>query len=113
VIVASLEAVPQAKRRADEVLDAQRCRGLEVGGGIMGRIRALVPLAGPLIVGLVTESEERALALEARGFRPRRARTTLEPIADPPRERWMRRAIWLALVLLIAWRVLPWERVIR
>ncbi len=105
VIVASLEAVPQAKRRAEEVLDAQRCRGLAVQGGLLGRARALLPLAGPLVVGLVTESEERALALEARGFRPSRPRTALTPLSDRSGERQLRFALWLATMALIAWRL--------
>ncbi|MDQ6828067.1 MAG: energy-coupling factor transporter transmembrane protein EcfT [Gemmatimonadota bacterium] len=110
VIVASLEAVPQAKRRAEEVLDAQRCRGLAVKGGLLGRVRALLPLAGPLVVGLVTESEERALALEARGFRPSRPRTALTPVSDPSDERAVRAVLWIATLSLIAWRLVPWSR---
>jgi hypothetical protein len=55
----------------------------------------------------VTESEERALALDARAFEPRARRTALAPIADPLGERWARRAIWLALLAVIAWRL--WE----
>jgi energy-coupling factor transport system permease protein len=91
------------------VIDAQRCRGVATGKGtgVRGRLRALPALAGPLIVGLVTESEERALALDARAFEPRAARTSLAPIADPGAERWARRVIWLALAALIAWRL--WE----
>lgn len=103
VIVASLEAVPQARRRADEVLDAQRCRGLAWRGGVLGRVRALAPLAGPLIVSLVTESEERSLALDARGFIPGRRRTTLAPIADSGAERAARVVLWLAAVGLLVW----------
>lgn len=107
LVIASLEAVPEARRRADDVLDAQRCRGLAVGrgAGVRGRLRALPALAGPLIVGLVTESEERALALDARGFEPSAHRTALAPIADPNAERWVRRAIWLALAGVVAWRL--------
>lgn len=107
LVIASLEAVPDARRRADDVLDAQRCRGVAVGKGtgIRGRLRALPALAGPLIVGLVTESEERALALDARAFDARGKRTTLAPIADPVAEQWIRRAIWLALLLVIMWRL--------
>jgi energy-coupling factor transport system permease protein len=108
VLVASLEAVPEARRRAQEVLDAQRCRGLAVGGGPLGRARALVPLAGPLVVSLVTESEERALALDARAFEPRGRRTALDPIADGRGERAFRLAMWLGVVALIAW---GWLRV--
>ena len=109
LVIASLEAVPDARRRADDVLDAQRCRGVAVGKGtgVRGRLRALPALAGPLIVGLVTESEERALALDARAFDPRAPRTALAPIADPVAERWARRVIWLALAAVIAWRL--WE----
>lgn len=109
LVIASLEAVPDARRRADDVIDAQRCRGVAVGKGtgVRGRLRALPALSGPLIVGLVTESEERALALDARAFDPRASRTALAPIADPSAERWARRVIWLALAAVIAWRL--WE----
>ncbi|MEO7040277.1 MAG: energy-coupling factor transporter transmembrane component T [Gemmatimonadaceae bacterium] len=109
LVIASLEAVPDARRRADDVIDAQRCRGVAMGKGtgVRGRLRALPALAGPLIVGLVTESEERALALDARAFEPRAKRTALEPIADPASERRARRVIWLALAGVIAWRL--WE----
>ena len=108
-MIASLEAVPDARRRAEDVLDAQRCRGVAVGKGtgVRGRLRALPALAGPLIVGLVIESEERALALDARAFDARGKRTALAPIADPIGEIWARRVIWLALAAAIAWRF--WE----
>jgi energy-coupling factor transport system permease protein len=107
LVIASLEAVPDARRRAQDVIDAQRCRGVAVGKGtgLRGRLRALPALAGPLIVGLVTESEERALALDARAFDPRAARTTLVPITDPAAEQWARRVIWLALAAVIVWRL--------
>ena len=107
LVIASLEAVPEARRRADDVLDAQRCRGVAVGKGtgVRGRLRALPALAGPLIVGLVTESEERALALDARAFEPRGRRTALAPIADSRAERWARLVIWLALAAAIVWRL--------
>jgi energy-coupling factor transport system permease protein len=109
LVIASLEAVPDARRGAQDVIDAQRCRGVAIGKGtgMRGRLRALPALAGPLIVGLVIESEERALALDARAFDPRATRTALAPIADPHAEQWARRVIWLALAAVIAWRL--WE----
>lgn len=109
LVIASLEAVPDARRSANDVLDAQRCRGVAVGkgSGVRGRLRALPALAGPLIVGLVTESEERALALDARAFQPSSRRTALAPIGDSRADRWVRRAIWLGLAAAIAWRL--WE----
>ncbi len=105
LIVASLEAAPEARARAQEVLDAQRCRGLATGGGL-GRLRALLPLAGPLVASLVAETDERALALDARGFVAGGRRTALTAVDDPRGERWARLAIFVAIVALLAWRVI-------
>lgn len=103
LLAASLAAVPETRRRAREVLDAQRCRGLAVGGGPMARLRAMLPLAGPLMVSLVTEAERRALALDARAFDARGARTSLTAVADPNGERTLRLGMWGLTVALIVW----------
>lgn len=103
LLAASLAAVPEARRRAREVLDAQRCRGLAVGGGPLARLRAMLPLAGPLVVSLVTEAERRALALDARAFDARGARTSLTEVADPNEERLLRALIWGLAFTLLVW----------
>jgi energy-coupling factor transport system permease protein len=103
LLAASLAAVPEARRRAREVLDAQRCRGLAVGGGPLARLRATLPLAGPLMVSLVTEAERRALALDARAFDSRGARTSLTPVADPNDERILRALLWGFTIALLVW----------
>jgi energy-coupling factor transport system permease protein len=106
LLAASLAAVPEARRRAREVLDAQRCRGLAVGGGPLARLRATLPLAGPLMVSLVTEAERRALALDARAFDARGARTSLTEVADPNGERSLRAVMWGVSVALVVWGLL-------
>lgn len=103
LLAASLAAVPEARRRAREVLDAQGCRGLAVGGGPIARLRATLPLAGPLMVSLVTEAERRAIALDARAFHARGARTSLTEVPDPNGERRLRAMMWTLTVLLLVW----------
>ena len=103
LLAASLAAVPEARRRAREVLDAQRCRGLAVGGGPLARLRAMVPLAGPLMVSLVTDAERRAIALDARAFHARGQRTSLTEVADPNEERTVRMVLWILTAILIVW----------
>ena len=103
LLAASLAAVPEARRRAREVLDAQRCRGLAVGGGALARLRASVPLAGPLMVSLVTDAERHAIALDARAFDAGGRRTSLTDVPDPNEERMLRAVIWGATVALILW----------
>lgn len=98
LLAASLAAVPEARRRAREVLDAQRCRGLVTGGSALGRLRAIVPLAGPLMVSLVTDAERHAVALDARAFNARGRRTSLVSVSDAPLERGLRTVLWIAAV---------------
>ncbi len=79
---AALQAVPRLRDRGRRILEAQRCRGLRVRGSVGLRIRALVPLALPLVLGALSEVDERATALEARAAGPGVRRTPL----DPPRD---------------------------
>lgn len=75
--LASLNLLPTMLRRAAEIREAQTARGLAMSRGLAG----LVPLAGPLLLGSLAEVEERAMALEARGFGAVARRTWLY---DPP-----------------------------
>jgi energy-coupling factor transport system permease protein len=68
LLVASLQIAPRFQARATTILEAQRARGLEVGGSWRQRGRALLPLVTPLILSSLIDVEERALAIEARGF---------------------------------------------
>ena len=68
IIGAALGMIPRIGERAAEVTDAQRARGLDTEGSWRKRLGGLVPLIGPVIIGSLTEVEERTMALEARGF---------------------------------------------
>jgi energy-coupling factor transport system permease protein len=59
------------------VMQAQRCRGLELGrGGLVQRLRRFVPVLVPVLIGALRRADRMAMALELRGFNSGRARTT-------------------------------------
>jgi energy-coupling factor transport system permease protein len=101
VVLSAIQLVPRLQGRATAILDAQQARGLAVTGSTATRVRALVPLIGPIVLGSLIDARERTLALEARGFGARRERTAYRVVTDPARERWLRLAIVAALVLLV------------
>ncbi len=101
VIGAALGMIPRIGQRAAEVTDAQRARGLDTEGSWRKRVAGIVPLIGPVIIGSLTEVEERTMALEARGFSAPVKRTALRSIAGRPLERALRWVVFIgALVLL-------------
>jgi len=113
VAAATLETIPAMIERASTIGAAQRARGLDTEGGLLARLRGVVPLVGPVIMSSLTEVEERSLALEVRAFgRPGR-RQLLWTLPDSDRQRLARWALLVALVavtvarLVGAWPDLP------
>ncbi len=108
VALASVQTVPAMVERATTITAAQRARGLDTEGSFFRRARGLLPLAGPVLLGSIGEVEERAMALDARGF-TRPGRRTL--LWWPPDSGLQRLARWLLVTsvpLLIVARALGW-----
>ena len=94
VVLSAVQMVPRMQSRAASILDAQQARALAVEGSFVSRVRALVPLIGPVLLGSLIDVRERTFALEARGFGARRERTAYRVVADPPNDRFIR---WLLI----------------
>jgi energy-coupling factor transport system permease protein len=66
----ALRFIPTLGEEAQKISRAQAARGAELtGGGLLARVRALVPLLVPLTVGAFRRADELAEAMESRGYR--------------------------------------------
>jgi energy-coupling factor transport system permease protein len=101
VVLAAVQMVPRLQDRTGSILDAQQARGLAISGSIRQRVRALVPLIGPVILGSLIDVRERTFALEARGFGARKGRTAYRVVADPPLDRFLRLGLLLGIAAVI------------
>jgi energy-coupling factor transport system permease protein len=102
---ASVQTVPAMVDRAGQITAAQRARGLDTEGSLWRRIRGVVPIVGPVILGSIAEVEERTMALEARGFTRPGRRTLLWSPADSRAQGLARWALLALLAILIVVRV--------
>jgi energy-coupling factor transport system permease protein len=101
VVLSAVQMVPRMQERAGSILEAQQARGLSLEGSFVRRIRALVPLIGPVLLGSLVDVRERTFALEARGFGARPNRTAYRIVADPPIDRWLRLGLLAACIGVI------------
>lgn len=105
VIIATLQILPQMEAKAQTIIAAQRSRGLDTESSFIRRVQALLPLVGPLVFGSLVEVEERAIAIEARGFTSTRQKTTLKDIPDRGIDRLIRWGIFLIILALLVGRL--------
>lgn len=111
VLGAAVGLLPRLLDQAHEITDAQRARGLDTEGRIWRRMRGIVPLAGPLVIGALSDVEARAMALEARAFTAPGRRTVLRPHPDSAAQsglRWALAAGTAALLVAVAAGWLGW-----
>ncbi len=99
LLASTLTILPRMRERAAQILEAQQCRGLRLGGSPLARLRALGPLALPLILGALAEVDEQVLALDVRGAAAGVRRTALDPPPDSAGQRTLR---WGLLALVAA-----------
>lgn len=108
VLGAAVGLLPRLLEQAREIADAQRARGLDTEGSVSRRARGVIPLAGPLVIGALTDVEERSMALEARAFSAPGRRTVLRPHPDSAAQRVLRWTLSLGAVLLFVAAAVGW-----
>ena len=102
VVGSAIRTVPRLLERGRDIADAQRARGLDLAGPPWRRARGILPLAGPLVVGMLAEADDRSIALESRAFSKPGRRATLRPFPDSSRQRAVRWGLAVAVVALLA-----------
>lgn len=108
IISSTLQLIPAFRSRADAILLAQQARGLAIPRNPLRRVGVMMPLLGPLVLGMFTDVEERGTAMEARGFGSTARRTALEAVPDSTGQRIAR---WVMPLVAVAAVVVPlvWE----
>ena len=105
-VAPTLDAVPAMAERARTIQAAQRARALDTEGSVGARLRGVVPLAAPAVLGTLHDVETRSLALEARAFDRPGKRHPLWAPADSERQRLARWLLVLAVVSALALSIL-------
>lgn len=110
LLASPLLLLDQFAARVRAIRDAQQTRGLDVDGSLRVRFSAIRALIVPLVTLALADVNERAHVLTARGFRALPRRSVLDPPADDPRQRLIRRLLLVLCALeagYLLWRQLP------
>jgi energy-coupling factor transport system permease protein len=109
VLQSALQIIPQTLETAGRIQDAQRARGLETEGWLPRRARAYLPLLLPLVLSSLVATQERAMALEVRGFGRRVRRISRHVFHDSRAQRVVRWALALSVPAAVGLRLAGWR----
>lgn len=105
IILASFQSIIDLGDKAKLIMDSQRARGIETEGNIWRRIKAFLPIMAPLVLGAVTSTEEKAIAMDARAFSAPAKNTHLSTLRKVPGgEKVLVGLVNMALILFVIWR---------
>ncbi|MCJ2163331.1 MULTISPECIES: energy-coupling factor transporter transmembrane component T [unclassified Pseudodesulfovibrio] len=96
--------LPAMKARVGVIQSAQRARGLNSEGNLFQRIKGVVPLVIPFVLGALMDIEQRAVALEVRGFNGGVPKTSWRVVRDSRAQQWFRWLMLAASLGLIGYR---------
>ncbi len=108
IMLSAMQNIIDLRKASVMILESQKARGIETEGNVLVRLKAFFPTLGPLILGAITSTEEKAIAMDARAFSVKRKHTFLREIAPMvSAEKVLIALIWLYFVATIIYRVYP------
>ncbi len=107
-IIATFQFIPEISKRSKVIMEAQKSRGVETEGSLLTRIRAFIPVLGPLVLSSISNTEERAITLETRGFSIKGKKSHLYEIKKSNVDIAIQIFTIILMIFLLVGRLLTW-----
>ncbi|MBQ1234961.1 MAG: energy-coupling factor transporter transmembrane protein EcfT [Oscillospiraceae bacterium] len=106
IMLASFQTIIDLKASTVTIMESQKARGIETEGSIMTRIKAFFPILAPLILGALSSTEEKTIAMDARAFSVECEHTFLRELKPVPAwEKALVTIVDLAFVALCVFKI--------
>ena len=107
----ALRFIPVLTEELDKIMKAQTARGIDFeSGGLLKRVRSMVPIVVPLFIAAVRRANDLAMAMESRCYHGGEGRTKLRPLVYGKRDL----AAYAVLIIFTIWMIYlsfysPWR----
>ena len=93
----ALRFIPTLMEETDKIMSAQKARGADMeSGGLIQRVKALVPILIPLFVSSFRRAYDLAMAMECRCYQGGEGRTRMKQLHTATRD-WLSLAVYVAV----------------
>lgn len=108
VLLSTLQMVEVLQKSSKTIMSAQQARGVETEGNVLVRAKAFLPSMIPLVLGSVTNTEERVLTLESKGFSVKGVKTRIFDVHPNGKEKLAMIIAMAFTAIVVLWRVILW-----
>jgi energy-coupling factor transporter transmembrane protein EcfT len=77
IFLSTFQSIIDISDNSRAIMESQKARGIETEGNVFTRLKAYIPVLGPLVLNAVASTEEKTIAMEARAFSAPRKPTHL------------------------------------
>lgn len=105
VVTSILQMVPAMLSSAVTIREAQQSRGMRLQGRLWTRIKAFIPLVAPIVLSSFMTIQDRAMALEVRGFSVRTKKTFYNEEYVPHGMVWLRLGLLFMTAIVVVWGI--------
>lgn len=106
VVMSTLTIIPDLRKKADTIRDAQRSRGVETDGSMSIRLKSMLPIITPLIIGAITDTEEKVITLESRAFTSENKKTSLYTLEKTIADKVIATLFFIILITVIGGKII-------
>ena len=85
LVMLAIRFIPLLFEETDRIIKAQKARGVDIeSGGLIKKVRSLVPILVPLLYSVFRRADDLAIALTLRGYSPGITRTRMKQMKAVP-----------------------------
>ncbi len=104
----ALRFIPTLIEETDKIMSAQKARGADMdSGGLIKRVKALLPIMIPLLFSSVRRAYDLAIAMECRCYNGGNGRTKMKQLHLQMRDLFLSFATVIFLAVIILLRIFP------
>ena len=95
----SFMVIPVLSKDMEQIMDAQRARGLVTEGNLMTRMKAFVPVIVPVVANAFAKVQDQAIAMDTKGFNSKTKKTIYRELPNTNEDKIVKA---ISLVVLVA-----------
>jgi len=105
MFVSTFQTIPVLGKDMNQIMDAQRARGLDTEGNLWKRFKSFLPVMVPVVANSIMRVRDQAIAMETKGFNSTVKKTVYRDLARTKADMILKWGSILAAVGSVIYRI--------